>query len=645
MFPLNALNFVSLLSHIDTSKGYSHLINKYVLDPTKWLMSTSLHLAANITLSAVEITTNSFDASFKAISNIQLIFNRIIYTPLIDPQSSKFGKKLDQFFAESIDDRKKVEIIDSYFKQKFLLSKDVVKLKNTIQLINQKLLILQFYSSLVDCSKTDVENIKKLIEIKNEYDLLDKKIKIFYSNKIDDILSSFDSIINYFKRGRLVVPNEVKQQLLTTWNEIKIIKEALSPSLSPPSAWERYYSSGKSSFSKHYDSKHYAFQDIEKKLYLLDDSVPLEIEEIPSHLKPLKLSWDSNSCYLDSALQATLCIKQNREKLKEPVLKGEKTSKEFEGALKIKKELLQFFEEKKLSLNRELTLMEFILCLQEQEEGASNTRLRKAIFESELHSEFRDSSEIECMHDAAPVVELLIDTFLPNLKFKWTNYTSTKAFPGLEFASLSKNESVSMLSLPLRHRSDLQTLNKLVATFLGKRIERDSSIEDQRKFDPKDGTIIEGEEDLAKTSMELPATKVPEYHEWYRINELPEVLTIHFKRFLVEKAWDDKLNCSFPKMKKDQRPVFLPKDGILNLTPYYDAPEGESPKALYRIKSMVRHIGRSLHGGHFVSEVEVGGRYYHCDDMDPKCYAERSREQFYHLDDPYILFLERIHEE
>ena len=89
----------------------------------------------------------------------------------------------------------------------------------------------------------------------------------------------------------------------------------------------------------------------------------------------------------------------------------------------------------------------------------------------------------------------------------------------------------------------------------------------------------------------------------------------------------------------------MPKDGIVDLTRYYDAPQGAQKQGRYKIKSYVVHRG-SLDGGHYVSYVEINGKYYYCDDTGTgpgrNVYKEISKDDFLDRKDAYLVVLERL---
>ena len=97
--------------------------------------------------------------------------------------------------------------------------------------------------------------------------------------------------------------------------------------------------------------------------------------------------------------------------------------------------------------------------------------------------------------------------------------------------------------------------------------------------------------------------------------------------------------------KKDARPVDLPDDGIVDLAKYHDAPKDGPKQTKYKVKSYVAHSGSSVKLGHYVTYVEMGGKYYFCDDTDPNFFKEITKKEFFGRKDAYLLVLERLPED
>ncbi len=344
--------------------------------------------------------------------------------------------------------------------------------------------------------------------------------------------------------------------------------------------------------------------------------------------QPLKLRNIGNSCYLDSVFQAFACVDTVCEEFNAPIPHGQDSQKK----IAIQQELLQFLNVQKMNQGGDFTQMELILFLLG---GPSLHRLRGEIFKSGLHPSL-DMSELTQQHDAAYVAELMIDHFLPDCKFKMQETATADEFPGMEF--IGPLMDMTTLQIPLKPK--VSKMTDLIKWVLQRHVEKENDPTYQRRFDPQDVKVLNSEE--AAPALTAQPQKLAKFVQSYKLTELPAVLTIHFKRFgMVQGKAGTRL---IPV--KDSSPVLLPpekENGIIDLTPYYDAPEGASTNAKYKIKSYVVHSG-SYGGGHYVSFVEINGKYYECDDIDPSCYKQITKKEFFSNKDAYLVVLERIPE-
>ena len=76
-------------------------------------------------------------------------------------------------------------------------------------------------------------------------------------------------------------------------------------------------------------------------------------------------------------------------------------------------------------------------------------------------------------------------------------------------------------------------------------------------------------------------------------------------------------------------PLCFPVDELLDMRPYM-SPCAHSPErgctrkcaaacdaqgGLYRLHCVIEHIGRTMHGGHYIAYVRTAGRWLQCDDL------------------------------
>lgn len=141
---------------------------------------------------------------------------------------------------------------------------------------------------------------------------------------------------------------------------------------------------------------------------------------------------------------------------------------------------------------------------------------------------------------------------------------------------------------------------------------------------------------LTKSPITAPQ-QLQEYIQAFRFKEMPNCLKIQFKRF---RELQDATPAS-PGVGKDERPALLPSDGVIDLSRYYDAPEGTSLVAKYKIKRIVVHTGDQSNG-RFDSYIEVDGKYYQCVDAAYNRFKEITKAEFFGIKTAYSLILERI---
>lgn len=442
-------------------------------------------------------------------------------------------------------------------------------------------------------------------ETKKLLDQIQEQLSDICRRRGELLLSQFERTYTQLAKGGISLPKDMREEMLQIWKDLEGF-------LQTNLLHDKEAAATKKVFSKLKEVK-----KIVPRLNLTSNAVS----------EPLRLKNIGQSCYMDSVLQALACIESVRDEFCQPIARSEfiQDRELFEKKLVIQQEIAQFF--KPQSINRGFETSKVSLALHFLE-GPSLERLRKAIFDSLLHPEFSEPT-VELQHDAASVMELFIDHFIPNYRLRTQPYASVKELPGLEFEDKVLVPE-AMLKVPLRNEPD-QGLDRLIHWVMHKRINRDP-----RKFDPKDGLIVDVK--LGEKSKKASEKSVDEYIQWQRFKELPPVLSLHFLRFLY----------TAPKAgvegfaSKDERDVDLPEDGIVDLTKYYDAPEKGPKSARYKIKSFVTHIGDSIHSGHYVTYVEIKGKYFYCDDMDKMFYKEITKEEFFERKDAYLLILERI---
>ncbi len=609
--PIIAIHDIPVSEHLPQASPGVRINFNYYIQPFVDLLSAG-------SLSFILITAALVEYCQRAVSATQEIFHRITHAPAFRPTHPSFKKLIDQLEDQIIFLQERVTQLEQNFWQTHLISQDMKEMKQLHSEIFQSLRQLNSYVSVLEQRRHPFPIQPQLISVRDGFQDLNDQMNQFCLLHGDKVIEQLQKAFDLFIKPGIDLPKDIHQQLSQAWTDFD---EVFNRHLSG-------YTQAKPFRSK--------ITELRAQAQVLKKTPNQEIQKT-DRAEPLKLSNIGNSCYLDSVLQCLFCIDQIREKFNEPIERDPHNLEVYQKKLIIQHEILKFIEAQRQSREngKSMTQMEFILFLLG---GPSLGDLREAIFKSEFHPELTIANGLTDQHDAAYIIELCIEYFLSDLcQFKIRQHATTGAFPGLEFLAggkEGKDETLSILQVPLRSQKRYQKLNNLIHTLLGKHKEREPKIDDQRKFDPTDGEIVVGQENEAASVINAAPVKVEEYEQWYRMSQLPPVMVMQFKRFTGA-------------LKKDNRPVELPEDGILDLTRYYDPPEdADLPKqGRYKIKGMVRHSGASLRVGHYVADVEINGKYFHCNDLDPKSYREVTKKDFLSHRDPYLLFLERLPDE
>lgn len=335
--------------------------------------------------------------------------------------------------------------------------------------------------------------------------------------------------------------------------------------------------------------------------------------EPPHATTPLFLkNYQSSRCYIDSVLEIMLSQDLIREKIfqKYITLNQDLIKESTHGKSKNKDIILKKIE----ILEKLLDLMIVVDKVKGQGQGnqspigknSPGEKIRETIFTSRLNSDLSNPKNIYKQQDAAAIL-LLINDLLDNT----FNTVEVDTAIGADIVSTRPIATESKLELRLEEGSQ-NNLNALINKAFTPHVV--DNLEDYKTFELEDGSL-----------SQLPYTTQTE------LKSLPDSMTLHLARY--------KYNIGEGAAKLSE-PVALPKDGIVDLTPYYSGKEPGPHK--YEITGYVVHQGNNLAYGHYVANVKIGDKYYECDDMSTTFHKEIKAKEFYGNPNAYLVMLKKI---
>lgn len=582
---------------------------------------------------------------FVAVGGVLL---RLIVTPEFDPSSSAFKDLIKDLKAREPSFQERVTKIQMGFTDNTMIHADILAFKKLTIEIKDIWISLWNYAGILGFRKQGVSGYPEVLEVLKKYENLHVQLGKYFADHHRSIIDQFDQIVKLCRKGGIQaqIPEMYRQELIflgENWLDIvEIYLRFVAPQDRLSSALKMEAGHLKMTISSLKNPQQLALRQQEK---------------IPSFLT---LTNIGNSCYLDSSFQAIFCVKTLCDEIAKPISPKNISVDIYKKKLVIQKEILMFLQSQHVQA-RDYTPLEFALFLSGKGQGPSMDRLRDAIFDknSYLHGEFKNPFHKTRQMDAAAFVELLIDRFLSEAAmFEMRERATTESLPGYEFNG-PRNDRYWGLSLPCRAGQ----LQEVIDSYLGPHYEVEDTVANQRSFNPFDENakivdaskaerVLNWFKEFEKSKPAEAATfkkskgrKIKSFEQQYRLKKLPPVMVLQLNRFESVQR-----NGQWVGVKNNQ-PIGLPSNGLIDLRNYYDAPEDipqdKQPSAVYRVKSYVVHMGgSSIATGHYISRLIINDgkndKYYECNDLKPNGHQEISKKQFFDSTDAYLIVMEQI---
>ncbi|MBA3720997.1 MAG: hypothetical protein H0W88_01180 [Parachlamydiaceae bacterium] len=527
---------------------------------------------------------------------ITRVATRIITTRSLNPYDSNFIELIKDFDASAPKVRLGLAELSTCFQYPDDYLDKLAKLEPLQYQISETKKQLYCFLKQAEIFYHNTPIHKDLIRLNDEHNYFENEFKMIVTKNEEIILDTFDSVYKSLADGYLEVPI-LRDEL---FQYACIIRAHVIP------------------VTSRFNPKQIKF--VERYELLLKDPV----EKKPSNKveRPLSLRNIGNSCYMDSAFETFMCIPEVRAKLhKEFVEENPKNPNSLilQKRKDIQKYLLQLIDSPQ---QKESTYLKHIVKATQR--GPNSLELlRKAIFDSGFNRMEFTPAQLNTQLDAASVVELMMDSVL-NEKFILQSVAATDEIPGRLF--YYPQEPANTFQIELGEPGKVFSLQKLINTSYAMRVLKD----DGRNLIPKNG-IQNGEPENPEIALDK-AIKPKEIRLIYRLKTLPNLMAVHLKRFQSRNGMTT----------KNSNDVTLPRNGIIDLSTIYSPKdETEDPLTRYEVMGYTIHQG-GYGGGHYVSHVKIGGKFYYCNDMGGEPYREISEEEFYTHKQPYTIMLRRL---
>ena len=340
------------------------------------------------------------------------------------------------------------------------------------------------------------ENLKRIEE---SYQALQDDYQKFFKEKGRLIISRFREVVDSLSPQGIEVKDEVRKQLFENWKTLQGAFPA--------------------------DSRHEGLlEDVKFQIIALDQMIAPE-DLIPLQA-PLKLrNSGGTSCYIDSVIQAFAGVKVVFEELIKPLtIEFNDEDDKYHKKLMVQNALKEVLSGQPLKQEKHYSLMESLLFFLPKD--SPNECLRKAIFKSGLHPEFKQAV-IDQQLDAASIAEFLTQQFLPHCRYQLQEYTSLLESPkAVHKTPLNANPPNCLLPIPLAFGDSKEPIafDDLISSFLDKHVNKGEC----RRFEPQKKRKVSDSAKVPKLNLKSEedgdVIEVTEYNQWYRFKMMPSVL-------------------------------------------------------------------------------------------------------------------------
>jgi ubiquitin C-terminal hydrolase len=605
-----------------------------------------------------DVKVQVVDLTTRLTVTIQFILRKVFKKPFVNVHHEKFIQALEQLGQIQAECRKKGhELLEAQLNQVGNLNKATFtfiriekEIDHQLKLMAAILEEIKLYSPLPPCYQK-VEKmrnclledkaylLKKIKEKKEEiFNLFEQKCGILEGQKSD----KNDKALSSFRRTE------------RSWSFFKNILLA-SETASRVGVIDTSLSKLKNFWAAEIANRN---EDI-----ALQSKPPIGLPNFTFHL--------SNTCYLNSTLQSLLYIPEIQKKLEEELTGQDlvhlRQRQAVQEALRDLSHLIKTKVQEQ-SFSRFYAFLNAFSFLEREfssEEEEVIVRLQAALrsFNFDLRNEPNHQQ------DAAAVMRILMDEIF-NFKVKTRRTDSTEKIKGMIFPRRTEEETALMLSFPETSPDSSEEEHSYTLMEILEKDWNKTTDNKDTDFDLNDGLKIDEEVALDESLAFKKGGKIARpgiYQEKTQLLSLPSVLVVQLKRFnwkqvpvLSKKNQSSRMDAEVAKSSsenrkkdsvkeeeasvsfeyrkvKNNRPVILPENGILDLTPFCD-PTLRQEACQYELVSCITHNG-SVDGGHYKVKIKKNNQFYLCND---ETVTSIKAEDFYKEDNGYLLVFRRL---